>query len=153
MSDSKPDQILAEENNDPWVKLILWTQESSCPSYRWNGFMKYLGVERLKLLEPLNLTEEQRLGVMKRLGADSVEYRRARPLLDDDLADAKKLFPIDTDFGDMGPAITIDNHRFSEAFDFKGAFFLSTIRFENCCFERGVGFYNANFEWGLIFGF
>ena len=65
MSDSKPDQILAEESDNPWVKLILWTQKDQFPAYRWNGFMKYLVEERLKCLQSANLTEEQRLGVMK----------------------------------------------------------------------------------------
>lgn len=46
MSDNKPDQILAEESDNPWVKLILWTQQSPFPAVRWNGFMKYLVEER-----------------------------------------------------------------------------------------------------------
>jgi len=27
MSDPKPDRILAEESDNPWVKLILWAHE------------------------------------------------------------------------------------------------------------------------------
>uniref|UniRef100_UPI00326090FC hypothetical protein n=1 Tax=uncultured Planktomarina sp. TaxID=1538529 RepID=UPI00326090FC len=115
MSDNKPDQILAEESDNPWVKLILWTQKAKLPAYRWNGFMKYLLEEQFKFLQPANLTEEQRLGVMKLSGADSAELMHQLPLLAADLADAKKLFPEDTDFGKLGPRITIDNHRFSEA--------------------------------------
>jgi hypothetical protein len=32
MSDNKPDQILAEESDNPWVKLILWTQKDLFPA-------------------------------------------------------------------------------------------------------------------------
>ena len=123
MSDNKPDQILAEESDNPWVKLILWTQKDLFPAYRWNGFMKYLLEEQFKFLQPANLTEEQRLGVMKLSGADSAELMHQLPLLAADLADAKKLFPEDTDFGKLGPRITIDNHRFSEALNLKTAIF------------------------------
>ena len=43
MSDPKPDRILAEESDNPWVKLILWAHEDPVrPTDRWNGFMKYL---------------------------------------------------------------------------------------------------------------
>ena len=81
MSDSEPDQILAEESDNPWVKLILWTQKDLFPAYRWNGFMKYLLEEQFKFLQPANLTEEQRLGVMKLSGADSAELMHQLPLL------------------------------------------------------------------------
>jgi len=91
MSDNKPDQILAEESDDPWVKLILWTQKvPSYPAMRWNGFMKYLVEEGLKDLKPLNLTEEQRLGFMKRWRADSAELKYAPPLSAAALEYAKK---------------------------------------------------------------
>ena len=53
MSDPKPDRILAEESDNPWVKLILWANEDPVrPAYRWNGFMKYLVEERRATLEP-----------------------------------------------------------------------------------------------------
>jgi len=68
MSDSEPDQILAEKSDNPWVKLILWTQQSPFPAVRWNGFMKYLVEERSKDLQSANLTEEQRLEPMKQWG-------------------------------------------------------------------------------------
>ena len=151
MSDSEPDQILAEESDNPWVKLILWTQKDLFPAYRWNGFMKYLLEEQFKFLQPANLTEEQRLGVMKLSGADSAELMHQLPLLAADLADAKKLFPEDTDFGKLGPRITIDNHRFSEALNLKTAIFSKSINFTNCCFERSVDFFNTNFELGVLF--
>ena len=73
------------------------------------------------------------------------------PLLAADLADAKKLFPEDTDFGKLGPRITIDNHRFSEALNLKTAIFSKSINFTNCCFERSVDFFNTNFELGVLF--
>ena len=48
MSDPKPDRILAEESDNPWVKLILWAHEDSVRgTERWNGFIKYLVEERL----------------------------------------------------------------------------------------------------------
>ena len=151
MSDSEPDQILAEESDNPWVKLTLWTQKVPVPSIRWNGFMKYLVEERLKDVQSENLTEEQRLGVMKWLGAYSAELKHHLPLDDDDLAKAKELFPEDTDFGKLGPRITIDNHRFSEVLNFNSAIFLNATKFTNCCFERSVGFVDANFEWPASF--
>ena len=151
MSDSEPDQILAEESDNPWVKLILWTQERPLPSIRWNGFMKYLVEENWKFLESLNLTEEQCFVVMKRLGADNAELKYAWPLDDDDLAKAKELFPEDTDFGELGSEITIDNYRFSESLDLRSAIFLKTINFTNCCFEQSVDFFNTNFELGVLF--
>jgi len=151
MSDSEPDQILAEESDNPWVKLILWTQKVPVPSIRWNGFMKYLVEERLKDVQSENLTEERRLGVMKWLGAYSAELKHHLPLDDDDLAKAKELFPEDTDFGKLGPRITIDNHRFSEVLNFNSAIFLNATKFTNCCFERSVGFVDANFEWPASF--
>ncbi len=53
MSDPKPDRILAEESDNPWVKLILWAHEDPVrPTDRWNGFMKYLAEESLSTLEP-----------------------------------------------------------------------------------------------------
>jgi hypothetical protein len=151
MSDSEPDQILAEESDNPWVKLILWTQESPLQSIRWNGFMKCLFEENWKFLQSANLTEEQRLGVMKWWGVDSAELKHVPPLSDADLEIAKSLFPADTDFGSMWPDITIDNHRFREALNFRGAIFLNTIRFTKCCFERGVDFFGANFKLGASF--
>ena len=52
MSDTKPGRIVAEESEDPWVKLILWADQSCLRSaVRWNGFMKYLVEERLKHLK------------------------------------------------------------------------------------------------------
>jgi hypothetical protein len=102
-------------------------------------------------LQSANLTEEQRLGVMKLSGADSAELMHQLPLRAADLADAKKLFPEGTDFGKLKPRITIDNHRFSEALDLNRAIFLNTIRFTNCCFERGVDFFGADFKLGVLF--
>ena len=102
MSDNKPDQILAEESDNPWVKLILWTQKAKLPAYRWNGFMKYLLEEQFKFLQPANFTEEQRLGVMKLLGADSAELMHQLPLRAADLADAKKIISGGYRFREIG---------------------------------------------------
>jgi len=147
MSDSEPDQILAEESDNPWVKLILWTHQSPLrPAVLWNGFMRYLVEERLKHLQPENFTEEQRLGLMKRWGAYSAELMHHLPLDDDELAEAKNLFPKDTDFRKLEPRITIDDHRFSEALDFNSAIFLNEIKFTNCLFKQSVDFRDANFE-------
>ena len=60
MSDPKPDRILAEESDNPWVKLILWAHEDPVrPTDRWNGFMKYLVEESatwtLEHVDALNL--------------------------------------------------------------------------------------------------
>ena len=61
MSDPKPDRILAEESDNPWVKLILWSNEDPLrPANRWNGFMKYLVEESWRPWN-LELTDEQRL--------------------------------------------------------------------------------------------
>jgi len=66
MSDPKPDRILAEESDNPWVKLILWAHEDPVhPTVRWNGFMKYLVAERLSTLEPQRRTA---LRIYERLG-------------------------------------------------------------------------------------
>ena len=124
MSDSESDQILAEESDNPWVNLILWTQKISYPSSSWNGFIRYLVEERFKFLQSENLTEEQRLGFMKWLGADSAELMRYPPLPAADLAKAKKLFPQDTDFKSIQLEITIDNHRFRKALNLNRAIFL-----------------------------
>jgi hypothetical protein len=65
---------------------------------------------------------------------------------DDELAEAKNLFPKDTDFRKLEPRITIDDHRFSEALDFNIAIFLNEIKFTNCLFKQSVDFRDANFE-------
>ena len=152
MSDPKPDRILAEESDNPWVKLILWAHEDPIRSaYRWNGFMKYLVEERLLFLESLNVTEERRLGLMKDWGIDSAELRRASPLSVDELEHAKNLFPIDTNFSQLLPNITIDNLIFRKELSFAGAIFAHTVSFKNCCFERLVNFYGASFNFGATF--
>ena len=69
----------------------------------------------------------------------------------DELEHAKNLFPIDTDFSQLLPNITIDNLIFRKELSFAGAFFARPISFKNCCFERPVDFYGANFEQGAIF--
>ena len=152
MSDPKPDRILAEESDNPWVKLILWAHEHPLDAtYRWNGFMKYLAEEKLSTLEPLYLTAEQRLILMQDWGVDSEQFERASSLSDDELEHAKNLFPIDTNFSQLLPNITIDNLIFRKELSFAGAFFVRPISFKNCCFERPVDFYGANFEQGAIF--
>ena len=76
MSDSEPDQILAEESDNPWVKLILWSNEDPVrPTHRWNGFMRHLCEETLKYLELFKPTGEQRLGQMKYWGIDRAEIK------------------------------------------------------------------------------
>jgi hypothetical protein len=151
MSDPKPDRILAEESDNPWVKLILWSNEDPLrPANRWNGFMKYLAEESLSTLEPLNLTDEQRLGFMKDWGTDSAEFKRTLPLSGDELEHAKNFFPNETDFRNQ-LCTTIENHSFSNGLYFRGAFFARPISFENCCFERPVNFYGASFNSAAIF--
>ena len=114
MSDPKPDRILAEESDNPWVKLILWSHEHPLrPTYRWNGFMKYLVEERLATLEPCT-HDEQRLILMQDWGVDSEQFERASSLSGDELEHAKNLFPNGTDFRKGLPDITIDNHIFSK---------------------------------------
>jgi uncharacterized protein YjbI with pentapeptide repeats len=152
MSDPKPDCILAEESDNPWVKLNLWSNEDPVrPAHRWNGFMKYLVEERRSFLQTLNATEERRLGFMKDWDIESAELRRASPLSGDELEHAKKLFPSDTNFSQLPPNITIDNLIFRKELSFVGAIFAGTISFKNCCFERPVNFFDANFERGAVF--
>jgi hypothetical protein len=120
------------------------------PANRWNGFMKYLAEESLSTLEPLNLTDEQRLGFMKDWGTDSAEFKRTLPLSGDELEHAKNFFPNETDFRNQ-LCTTIENHSFSNGLYFRGAFFARPISFENCCFERPVNFYGASFNSAAIF--
>ena len=132
MSDPKPDRILAEESDNPWVKLILWAHEDPVrPAYRWNGFMKYL--------------------VEERLDTDSAASKRALPLSGEELEHVKNFFPNDTDFKKDQHDITIENHISSENLSFIGAIFAQPIIFRNCRFKRSVKFYGANFEVGAIF--
>jgi hypothetical protein len=132
MSDPTPDRILAEESDNPWVKLILWAHEDPVrPAYRWNGFMKYL--------------------VEERLDTDSAASKRALPLSGEELEHVKNFFPNDTDFKKDQHDITIENHIFSENLSFIGAIFAQPIIFRNCRFKRSVKFYDANFEVGAIF--
>ncbi len=127
MSDPKPDRILAEESDNPWVKLILWAHEDSVrPAYRWNGFMKYL--------------------VEERLDTDSAAFKSALPLSGEALEHAKNFFPNNADFKKDQLVITIENHIFSEELNFNGAIFAQPISFTNCRFKRSVNFYKANFE-------
>ena len=152
MSDTKPDRICAEKSHNPWVKLILWSNEDPVrPADRWNGFMKYLVEEIRSFLQTLSVTDARRLILMKDWGIDSAELRRARSLSVDELEHAKNLFPIDTNFSQLLPNITIDNLIFRKELSFAGAFFVRPISFKNCCFERPVDFYGANFEQGAIF--
>jgi len=152
MSDTKPDRICAEKSHNPWVKLILWSNEDPVrPADRWNGFMKYLVEEIRSFLQTLSVTDARLLILMKDWGIDSAELRRARSLSVDELEHAKNLFPIDTNFSQLLPNITIDNLIFRKELSFAGAFFVRPISFKNCCFERPVDFYGANFEQGAIF--
>ena len=132
MSDPTPDRILAEESDNPWVKLILWAHEDSVRgTERWNGFIKYL--------------------VEERLDTDSAASKRALPLSGEELEHVKNFFPNDTDFKKDQHDITIENHIFSENLSFIGAIFAQPIIFRNCRFKRSVKFYGANFEVGAIF--
>ena len=147
MSDPKPDRILAEESDNPWVKLILWAHEHPLdPTYRWNGFMKYLAEEKLSTLEPLYLTAEQRLILMQDWGVDSEQFERASSLSGDELEHAENLFPNGIDLRKGLPEITIDNHIFSNELSFNYAFFANKISFENCRFEGSVEFRSASFK-------
>ena len=152
MSDPKPDRILAEESDNPWVKLILWSNEDPVrPANRWNGFMKYLVEERRSFLQTLNVTEERLLGFKKDWGIDSAELRRASPLSGDELEYVKNLFPIDTNFSQLLSDITIDNLIFRTELSFAGAFFAQSISFQNCHFKRPVDFYGASFNFVATF--
>ena len=127
MSDPKPDRILAEESDNPWVKLIFWSNEHPVhPTYRWNGFMKYLAEERLD--------------------TDSAAPKRELALTGEELEHAKNFFPNDTNFKKDQLFITIENHIFSEELNFNGAIFSQSISFRNCRFKRSVNFHKANFE-------
>ena len=152
MSDPKPDRILAEESDNPWVKLILWSNEDPVrPTHRWNGFMRHLCEETLKYLELFKPTGEQRLGQMKYWGIDRAEIKSAWPLSDDELEHVKKFFPNGIDFRKGLPEITIDNHIFSKELNFNYGFFPNTISFENCRFEGSVDFRSASFEHAATF--
>ena len=132
MSDPKPDRILAEESDNPWVKLILWAHEDSVRgTERWNGFIKYL--------------------VEERLDTDSAAFKSALPLSGEALEHAKNFFPNNADFKKDQLVITIENHIFSEELNFNGAIFAQPISFTNCRFKRSVNFYKANFERAAIF--
>ena len=110
MSDPKPDRILAEESDNPWVKLILWSNEHPLdPTHRWNGFMKYVVKERLSLLKPSNVTGEQRQAAIEFLRINSVEFKRAWPLSYDELEHARNFFPDNTNFKKDQLHIKIDN--------------------------------------------
>jgi len=127
MSDPKPDRILAEESDNPWVKLILWAHEDSVRgTERWNGFIKYL--------------------VEERLDTDSAAFKSALPLSGEALEHAKNFFPNNADFKKDQLVITIENHIFSEELNFNGAIFAQPISFTNCRFKPSVNFYKANFE-------
>ena len=127
MSDPKPDRILAEESDNPWVKLILWAHEDSVRgTERWNGFIKYL--------------------VEERLDTDSAAFKSALPLSGEALEHAKNFFPNNADFKKDQLVITIENHIFSEELNFNGPIFAQPISFTNCRFKRSVNFYKANFE-------
>ncbi|MDB0073646.1 pentapeptide repeat-containing protein [Planktomarina temperata] len=127
MSDPKPDRILAEESDNPWVKLILWAHEDSVRgTERWNGFIKYL--------------------VEERLDTDSAAFKSALPLSGEALEHAKNFFPNNADFKKDQLVITIENHILSEELNFNGAIFAQPISFTNCRFKRSVNFYKANFE-------
>ena len=127
MSDPKPDRILAEESDNPWVKLILWAHEDSVRgTERCNGFIKYL--------------------VEERLDTDSAAFKSALPLSGEALEHAKNFFPNNADFKKDQLVITIENHIFSEELNFNGAIFAQPISFTNCRFKRSVNFYKANFE-------
>ena len=98
--------------------------------------MKYLVEERRARLESLKVTDARRLRLMKDWGVDREQFERASPLSGDELEHAKKLFPIDTNFSQLLPNITIDNLIFRKGLSFAGAIFARMISFKNCCFER-----------------
>ncbi|MGB2196251.1 MAG: hypothetical protein ACPH3J_08020, partial [Planktomarina sp.] len=66
MSDTKPDQIFSEKSGDPWVKLILWSNENKeHPARLWNGFIRHLLEFKLARLKDLGLTDEQQCALME----------------------------------------------------------------------------------------
>ena len=69
------------------------------------------------------------------MGADSAELKYAPPFSSADLAEAKKLFPENTDFGKLGPVITIDNHRLSEVLNLKTTIFFKNDQFYKLLFR------------------
>ena len=159
MSDPKPDRILAEESDNPWVKLILWSNEHPLdPTYRWNGFMKYLVEERLSTLKDLNLSDQQRRKSLELYSADSAGFAQALPLHRREIVIAQSQFSQDTDFMEvLFSGITFDNHIFSSPLNFRHAVFVRAINFENsisfknCRFEGSVDFSHANLEPGAVF--
>ena len=159
MSDPKPDRILAEESDNPWVKLILWSNEDPLdPTYRWNGFMKYLVEERLSTLKDLNLSDQQRRKSLELYSADSAGFAQALPLHRREIVIAQSQFSQDTDFMEvLFSGITFDNHIFSSPLNFRHAVFVRAINFENsisfknCRFEGSVDFSHANLEPGAVF--
>lgn len=159
MSDPKPDRILAEESDNPWVKLILWSNEDPLdPTHRWNGFMKYLVEKRLSTLKDLNLSDQQRRKSLELYSADSAEFAQALPLLRRELEIAQSRFSQDIDFMEvLFSGITFDNHIFSSPLNFRHAVFVRAINFENsisfknCRFEGSVDFSHANLEPGAVF--
>ena len=93
MSDTKPDRILAEESEDPWVKLILWSNENKgSPTSRWNGFIKHLLELRLADYERLAPTDEQRQAFVEHWGIDRAELKRQERLHTDGREYVKQFF-------------------------------------------------------------
>lgn len=147
MSDTKPDRILAEKSKNPWVKLILWSNENKgSPTSRWNGFIKHLLELRLADYERLAPTDEQRQALMEPWGIDRAQFKRVLQLSEDELNEAKQFFPDDTVFENIRMDVKIDNHTFSMELNFIKAIFTRLISFNNCEFKSSVEFGYANFE-------
>lgn len=152
MSDTKPDRILAEESEDPWVKLILWSNEYNLhPTRRWNGFINYLLELRLAPMKHLGLTDEQQRALMEDWGIDRAEFKRVLQLSEDELNEAKQFFPDDTDFEDIELDVKIDNHTFSKELNFSEAIFVGPINFNDCLFDCSVDFTFTDFQKMALF--
>ena len=152
MSDTKPGRILAERSENPWVKLILWSNEDKeLPTRRWNGFIKHLLELKLARFKDSGLTDEQQRALMEHWGIDRVEFKRVVPLRKDELNKAKKFFPGNTDFTAIHLNVKIDNYTFSMELNFSEAIIAGSISFNNCLFVRTVNFGRANFENGATF--
>lgn len=99
MRDTKPGRILAEESENPWVKLILWSnEENEFLTRRWNGFIRHVVESRLAVLERLGLTDEEQRAFMEDCGTERADFKQVVQLPTHELNEAKKFFPGGTNF-------------------------------------------------------
>ena len=119
MSDTKPGRILAEESENPWVKLILWSNENKVlPTRRWNGFMRHFVELKFAFLKHSGLTDEQQRAFIEDWGIDRTEFKRMVPLRKDELIEVKQFFPDDTKLENIELYAKIASHIFSKELNF-----------------------------------